>query len=210
MASKMHLESSLDSSNNRIMQETDVQASEVQYDAQTQGITDNLHRNLNGRGDPYQHPISAITGLRDELDNLQAQLNNAGSSAYEIAVQNGYEGSEAQWLASLRGEAGSSGEDATVLRISSSRGNVFKNNMVSTVLMVTIYKGPKTITNRTELVNEYGSNARLVWRWQRYGESEFYSLVSTDSRIINDGFALTLSPEDVDTKVTFECQLITD
>lgn len=33
-----------------------------------------------------------------------------GMSAYEIAVRNGYEGSEAEWLASLKGEPGQQGE----------------------------------------------------------------------------------------------------
>lgn len=32
-----------------------------------------------------------------------------GYSAYEVAVQNGYEGTEQQWLASLKGETGSQG-----------------------------------------------------------------------------------------------------
>ena len=35
------------------------------------------------------------------------------------------------------------------------------------------------------------------------------TISASDSRIGNDGFTFTLSPEDVDTKVTFLCQLIT-
>lgn len=34
-----------------------------------------------------------------------------GKSAYEIAVENGYEGSEAEWLESLKGEKGADGKD---------------------------------------------------------------------------------------------------
>lgn len=34
----------------------------------------------------------------------------AGASAYEIAVQNGYEGTETEWLASLKGDRGPAGE----------------------------------------------------------------------------------------------------
>ncbi len=36
---------------------------------------------------------------------------NEGKSAYEIAVENGFEGSESQWLDSLRGEDGKDGKD---------------------------------------------------------------------------------------------------
>ncbi|MBQ4120958.1 MAG: trypsin-like peptidase domain-containing protein [Clostridia bacterium] len=40
------------------------------------------------------------------------QNGQNGLSAYDIAVQNGFEGSEAEWLDSLRGEDGKDGEDA--------------------------------------------------------------------------------------------------
>lgn len=33
-----------------------------------------------------------------------------GASAYELAVKNGFEGSETAWLVSLKGEAGAKGE----------------------------------------------------------------------------------------------------
>lgn len=37
-----------------------------------------------------------------------------GDSAYEIAVQNGFNGTEEEWLASLKGEAGKDGKDSEV------------------------------------------------------------------------------------------------
>lgn len=108
-------------------------------------------------------------------------------------------------------EAGNfAGEDATVLRIDSSRGTVFKNNAVSTVLSAVIYHGATRIDNITSLRSEYGSGAHLEWLWQRMGEETFGTVLSTDPRIGNDGFTFTLSPEDVDTKVVFQCQLVTD
>ena len=101
-------------------------------------------------------------------------------------------------------------EIPTVLRIESSRGIVFKNNQVSTVLSAVIYKGSKRITDILTLKSEYGDTAYLEWSWQRLNEDSFGTILSTDSRISNDGFNLTLSPEDVDTKVTFMCKLITE
>lgn len=105
---------------------------------------------------------------------------------------------------------GLKGEDATLLRIDSSRGTVFKNNAVSTVLSAVIYKGSKRITDITELKKEYGASAYLEWQWQRIGESSFGTILANDIRIGNDGFTFTLSPDDVDTKVVFMCNLITD
>ena len=101
-------------------------------------------------------------------------------------------------------------EIPTVLRIESSRGIIFKNNQVSTVLSAVIYKGSKRITDISTLKSEYGDTAYLEWNEQGLNEDSFTAILSTDSRISNDGFSLTLSSEDVDTKVTFMCQLITE
>lgn len=37
-----------------------------------------------------------------------------GASAYELAVRNGFDGTEAEWLASLKGDAGAPGENAVI------------------------------------------------------------------------------------------------
>ena len=105
---------------------------------------------------------------------------------------------------------GDNGEDAVTLRIDSSRGTVFKNNQCETVLSAVIYKGSKRITDITALRGSLGSSAYLEWKWQRMGEETFGTILATDKRIGNDGFTFTLSPNDVDTKVVFMCQLITD
>ncbi|MGN0166388.1 MAG: hypothetical protein ACI39R_09435 [Lachnospiraceae bacterium] len=110
----------------------------------------------------------------------------------------------------ISGAQGQTGEAATTLRIDSSRGTVFKNNRVSTVLSAVIYKGSERITDITALKKEYGSSAYLEWQWQHIGEDAFHTILSTDSRIGGDGFTFTLSPDDVDTKVVFMCRLITE
>lgn len=51
--------------------------------------------------------------LSDKLDEMDAAIVNGvgkeGKSAYEVAVLNGFCGSEAQWLESLKGKAGQQG-----------------------------------------------------------------------------------------------------
>ena len=105
---------------------------------------------------------------------------------------------------------GRDGQDAVTLRIDSSRGTVFKNSDVSTMLSVVIFKGGKTITDPDSMRREFGSTAYLEWYWQRIGEETFGTILATDSRITNEGFSLSLSPSDVDTKVVFKCQLVTE
>lgn len=100
------------------------------------------------------------------------------------------------------------GEDAVTLRIESSRGTVFKNDSVSTVLSVVIYRGSERITNSTELKSAFGTSAYLQWKWQRLDDETFGVISSSDTRFGDNGFTFTLSPEDVDTKVTFMCELI--
>jgi hypothetical protein len=108
------------------------------------------------------------------------------------------------------GQNGRDGQDAVTLRIDSSRGTVFKNSDVSTALTVVIFKGGKTITDPDSMRMEFGSNAYLEWYWQKIGEETFGTILATDSRLSNEGFLLSLSPSDVDTKVVFRCQLVTE
>lgn len=101
-------------------------------------------------------------------------------------------------------------EITTLLRIESSRGTVFKNNAVSTVLSVVIYHGKDRITDIDRLHEVYGNSAYIQWKWQRLDEDSYGIISSADSRMGNDGFSFTLSPDDIDVKVTFMCELITD
>ena len=100
-------------------------------------------------------------------------------------------------------------EITTILQIESSRGTVFKNNSVSTVLSVVISHGSKRITDSTTMKSVFGDNAYLQWKWQKLDEENYSVISSSDSRISDDGFTFTISPEDVEEKVTFMCELIT-
>lgn len=102
------------------------------------------------------------------------------------------------------------GEDAAVLRIDSSRGTVFKNNAVSTVLTVTIYYGSERITDLAGLKSAFGNTAHLTWYWQRLDEDRYGVISASDEMLSNNGFTLILNPSQVDTKVTFRCELEID
>lgn len=107
----------------------------------------------------------------------------------------------------ISGAQGASGEDATILRLDSSRGTVFKNSTFSTVLTVVIWKGPKQITDLSALREEYGITAYLEWKWKRPEDDDFKTISASDPRISNDGFRFEVTPDDVSEKIVFQCDL---
>ena len=101
-------------------------------------------------------------------------------------------------------------EITTLMTMTSSKGIAFKNNAVSTILYITIYHGKQRITDAATMKEVFGENAYLQWYWLRLTDEEYGIISSSDSRFRDDGFKFVLSPEDVDTQISFECKLITD
>lgn len=126
--------------------------------------------------------IGSGASVGEELDNIKQDLKDQ--------------------VADLRDEI------TTLLRIESSRGTVFKNDQVATVLSVVLYHGKQRITDSTTMKEVFGAGAYLQWYWRRLYDDSFGVLANSDSRFGDEGFTFTLSPEDVDTKVTFMCELI--
>lgn len=107
-----------------------------------------------------------------------------------------------------KGEDGEDGETPTVLRVDSSRGLVFKQNQIDTVLSAVIYYGSERITDINALHEVYGGSAYLQWYWQAYDSSTWTPISNADSRVSDHGFKLTLSPADVEIKSVFQCNLM--
>lgn len=99
-------------------------------------------------------------------------------------------------------------EITTLLRIESSRGTVFKSDRVATVLSVVLYHGKQRIIDSATMKQVFGDKAYLQWKWQRLDDESFGVISSSDSRFGDNGFTFTLSPDDVDTKITFMCELM--
>jgi hypothetical protein len=60
------------------------------------------------------HPLHSIVGLEQIILDLQTTSQSAsGLSAYQIAVANGFTGTEAEWLLSLKGAKGDTGATGT-------------------------------------------------------------------------------------------------
>lgn len=100
-------------------------------------------------------------------------------------------------------------EITTFLSIESSKGTAFKNNSVSTILSVVIYHGKDRVEDPDRMREVFGSSAYLQWYWQRLDDETYGVISSADSRFRNEGFQFVLSPDDVDVKTDFRCELIT-
>lgn len=100
-------------------------------------------------------------------------------------------------------------EITTMLYIESSEGNVFKNDSMSTILSVVLYHGTERITDSNALETTFGPDAYLQWKLKRDNEDEYTAIPEDDGRIDNGGFTFVITPNDVDAKAIFICELIT-
>lgn len=110
----------------------------------------------------------------------------------------------------IQGAMGEDGDDAVVMEIVSTNGNIFKNNLVNTKLNVTVRKGVLAITTLAVLRNVFGASAHLVWYSKSDTDTDFVQILSSDSRLSNDGFTLTLTPTDVNNRRVFQCEVQTN
>ena len=85
------------------------------------------------------------------------------------------------------GVQGEDGEDAILLMIDSSNGDMFKNSAVSTTLTVTVIVGDAWLDTSAKLKSYFGEQAALIWEKKGLGE--------------------TLTVDDVETKAVFNCKL---
>lgn len=108
----------------------------------------------------------------------------------------------------ISGAQGTKGEDAILLQIESSNGNIFKNTGVATTLTVSIIVGEKLLDSSTKLKNHFGNDAYLQWQYKKFNEIEFTDLSRDDPRLSDEGFIFTLNANDVLTKTVYNCNLI--
>lgn len=75
-----------------------------------QGTISNDSHRLTGTIDTARGSLSGSLAAGESLSGSLAVSMLQGKSAYEVAVANGFEGTEEEWLASLKGEKGDQGQ----------------------------------------------------------------------------------------------------
>lgn len=102
---------------------------------------------------------------------------------------------------------GTDGADAILLYIDSSNGDSLKNSALSTTLTVTVIKGANRVDTSEKMYALFGENARIVWEYKGLDDDDFITLQPDDRRISDNGFIVTLNPDDMKTKAVFRCSL---
>lgn len=85
------------------------------------------------------------------------------------------------------------GEDAITVRIDSSSGNIFKNNIISTILTCNVFKGETNITSQA-----------TAFKWIK--KDQWGTVDNSWTRTIA-GNAITITNNDVLSKAIFECEV---
>lgn len=183
---------------------------------------------LSGSGDQWVE-LPTTCEVRDG-DVVQVQLIGADGTAKSMCVTGVVGGGDRTGLAAREAredaasavkvadaasadasQALSETRDLVTLRIDSSRGTVFRNDSTSTVLTVHCYKRGAEITTLTALRAAMGDQtARIRWWVLREGDADWVSLSSSDPMLSQDGFALTITPDDISIKCTFKAEVVTD
>lgn len=63
------------------------------------------------------------TLIKPKIPTIQGVKGDTGLSAYQLAINNGYTGTEAEWLASLKGADGDPGKDSSSIIVDTSNDN---------------------------------------------------------------------------------------
>jgi hypothetical protein len=99
--------------------------------------------------------------------------------------------------------------DIPIISLSSTNGTVFKQNVgVSTVIIATIFTPGGKIDNFTTLQSRFGSTAYLQWGWRDVVTDAAHIIPNNDTRILNNGFAFLINPDDVNKQAVITCSLI--
>nr|DAF71586.1 MAG TPA: hypothetical protein [Caudoviricetes sp.] len=156
---------------------------------------------------------TAAHNISGTSDRATVTVTQAADSAAVLKLQEGITQAvnDAATAKSDAAEAIAETKDLVTLRIDSSRGTVFKNSEVSTVLTVRCWKRGQELTTLSALRQAMlDATARIRWYVLREGDADWVSLADSDSMLSDDGFTLTVKPSDVDVKCTFKAEVVTD
>ena len=183
------------------------------YSGQNAQVSQLYHDNLEGTQGIYTDNMYIgdnahyITFYTDKNDNNNKKLRIAGADIV-FTYDDGQGGTTEKTLDDRIEEIEvGTGEDAVVLVIDSSEGNIFRDNQGQTDLTVTIFYGASVITTYAQLTNTFGIGAYLEWEYKD-NTNNWVTLLVSDPRIDDNGFTIHVSAENVYNKANFRCKLV--
>lgn len=135
---------------------------------------------------------------------------DAGKYMWQKTVKTYNSGDVETTQTNITGAQGDEGENATDLRIDSTAGDAFKNDSISAMLTVNVVHGGETMTTLARVREVFGNTAYIQWYYKEPGDNSWTQIASSDSRLSNNGFTLTVTAADVDEKIVFQADLMTD
>ena len=100
------------------------------------------------------------------------------------------------------------GNSAILVDIHATRGIAFHNNDIDTTLRLTVLCGARRVTTLDELHDVLGSSAYIQWTALTGSARTPVIISNSDPMVTDDGFSLTLSPDNVDVSVTFTADVM--
>ena len=126
-------------------------------------------------------------------------------------VQLGSSKTLSQWEADMQQAVNDAAAalDSATLVITSTAGNLFKNGTESTVLQVAVFpNGGGRLDTIAQVRSRFGAGAYIEWRWRHDAEGTWGTLATSDPHLSNGGMWLTVTPDDVESKTSFEASLV--
>lgn len=147
--------------------------------------------------------------LDNEVINFGGGATFGGTPVTSIVSDASAARSDASSAVATANGAAQKVDDTPIVTLSSTNGTVFKRNLgVTTTIIATVFTPGGLISTAAELRRRFGAGAYLQWGWRDVVTDADHWLIITDPRITRDGFALTVSPEDIDTQAVITCRLI--
>ena len=100
------------------------------------------------------------------------------------------------------------GNGSILVNIHSTNSLSFHNSAIDTTLQLTVIYGSTQVTDINGLHALLGSGAYIQWASVTKDQTVPSIISNTDPMISNDGFSLKISPDNVDTSVTFTASVI--
>lgn len=150
-----------------------------------------------GNGEePSEEEISVLSGLISDVNNTKKQLEEdktngifTGDSAYQVAVKNGFEGTEEEWLSSLIGEKGDTGEQGPKgdTGATGATGNgIASIEKIKTEGLIDTYQ--INFTDGTSTTYEITNSANRIREW---GVRYYYDQSSSKLERLGDAIGMT-------------------